>query len=61
MATLLAVAVVHLLVRLEILSPQVKSGPPPGSHLWLRPKGCAMKVSLDGKLKGSGRRWGIIF
>ena len=33
-----AVAVVHLLVRLEILSPQVKSGPQRGSRLWLRPQ-----------------------
>ena len=29
---------VHLLVRLEILSPQVKSGPQRGSRLWLRPQ-----------------------
>src|SRR3954447_4896990 len=33
-----AVAVVHLLVRLEILSPQVKSGPQRGSRLRLRPQ-----------------------
>ena len=36
------VAVVHLIVRLEILALQVKSGPLRGSRLWLRPVGCAM-------------------
>src|SRR6478609_7483744 len=36
------VAVVHRIVRLEILALQVKSGPLPGSRLWLRPVGCAM-------------------
>src|SRR5919112_4161665 len=32
------VAVVHLIVRLEILALQVKSGPPRGNRLWLRPQ-----------------------
>ena len=36
------VAVVHLIVRLEILAFQVKSGPPRDSRLWLRPAGRAM-------------------
>src|SRR6187551_726214 len=36
------VAVVHRIVRVEILALQVKSGPLPGSRLWLRPVGCAM-------------------
>jgi hypothetical protein len=34
----LVVAVVHLIVSLEILALQVKSGPLPGSRLWLRPQ-----------------------
>ena len=38
------VAVVHLIVRLEIPALQVKSGPLPGSRLWLRPVGCAMEL-----------------
>jgi hypothetical protein len=42
MAAPLAVAVVHLLVRLEILALQVKSGPSRDSRLWLRPAGRAM-------------------
>jgi hypothetical protein len=32
----MAIAVVYRHVRLEILSPKVKSGPLPGSRLWLR-------------------------
>src|SRR3954454_19275818 len=36
------VAVVHLIVRLEIVALQVKSGPPRNRRLWLRPAGRAM-------------------
>src|SRR3954452_9167418 len=32
------VAVVHRIVRVEILALQVKSGPPRGNRLWLRPQ-----------------------
>lgn len=37
------VAVVHLIVRLEILALQVKSGPPRGNRLWLRPQAALWK------------------
>src|SRR4051794_4583804 len=37
------VAVVHPIVRVEILALQVKSGPPRDSRLWLRPAGRAMQ------------------
>jgi hypothetical protein len=47
MATLLAVEVVHLSVRVEILSPQVKFGPPRGSHLWLRPQAALWRCSTE--------------
>src|SRR3954451_16694199 len=38
MAAPLVIAVVHLIVRLEILALQVKSGPPRDRPLWLRPQ-----------------------
>jgi hypothetical protein len=56
MAAPLVVAVVHLIVSLEILALQVKSGPLPGSRLWLRPVGCAMiDLSIEGMPAVSGR------
>jgi hypothetical protein len=44
MAAPLVVAVVHLIVRLEILALQVKSGPPRGNRLWLRPQAALWKA-----------------
>src|SRR3954471_1706472 len=38
------VAVVHLIVRVEILALQVKSGPPRGNRLWLRPQAALWKM-----------------
>jgi hypothetical protein len=36
--------VVHLIVRVEILALQVKSGPPRGNRLWLRPQAALWKM-----------------
>jgi hypothetical protein len=38
MAAPMTIAVVYLHTSLDILSPQVKSAPPRGSRLWLRPQ-----------------------
>src|SRR4029450_1627332 len=40
------VAVVHLIVRLEVLALQVKSGPPRGNRLWLRPQAALCKERM---------------
>jgi hypothetical protein len=51
MAAPLVVAVVHLIVRLEILALQVKSEPPRDRRLWLRPAGRAMELESAKCLK----------
>src|SRR5215207_6241423 len=40
------VAVVHRIVRVEILALQVKSGPPRGNRLWLRPQATLCKERM---------------
>src|SRR3954469_13173216 len=54
------VAVVHPIVRVEILAFQVKSGPPRDRRLWLRPAGRAMmktdaKRMIGNLMMGVGR------
>jgi hypothetical protein len=44
------VAVVHLIVRVEILALQVKSAPPRDSRLWLRPQAALCGVKFFPKL-----------
>src|SRR3954462_6652428 len=52
MAAPLVVAVVHLIVRLEILALQVKSGPPRDRPLWLRPQ-AALWMALRNSSRAS--------
>src|SRR4051812_43184755 len=49
------VAVVHLIVRVEILALQVKSAPPRDSRLWLRPQAALWKAA---RRTGTGGRAG---
>src|SRR4051794_24722179 len=55
MAAPLVIAVVHLIVRLEILALQVKSGPPRGNRLWLRPQAALCATAHDGPAAALGR------
>src|SRR3954463_4218832 len=50
------VAVVHLIVRLQILALQVKSGPPRGNRLWLRPQ-AALWQSRASQKSGLAAGW----
>ena len=45
MAAPMAIVVVYRHASLDILSPQVKSAPPQGSCLWLRPQAALWRVS----------------
>jgi DNA repair protein RadC len=54
MAAPLVVAVVHLVVRVEILALQVKSAPPRDRRLWLRPAGRAMTKEIVTAAKAMG-------